>query len=356
MAQPTARSDNPPHSRRTGDELPYCLASSRTAPAQCIPTIDLPCYRVSVPNVRSISHCQSTSFAASPVVWGRGWHYATRAQEIPRIADELETGRATARSRRTLPSRTVPQQAACHTAGLSFQTRAQTHTVHRLPLAASPAAWGSRWHYLTRCQEMMRRADALETGRHTVRSRCALPTRNVSQHDACHATGLVCQTRAQPHTARLLRWLPAPWPGEVDGITQREIRNCCAEPPRWRQVAIRSDPPRTANAQRIPTRCLPCSRVSMPNPHSHSHSPSTSPAYRHVAWGSRWHSPPQEHATLRVADALANVTPSRCQATPMRTITEAEPNQAKEKPCRNQAAPKPRQAEAKPRLTQTIPS
>ena len=223
-------------------------------------------------------------------------------------------------------------------------------------LAASPAAWGSRWHYLTRCQEMMRRADALETGRHTVRSRCALPTRNVSQHDACHATGLVCQTRAQPHTARLLRWLPAPWPGEVDGITQREIRNCCAEPPRWRQVAIRSDPPRTANAQRIPTRCLPCSRVSMPNPHSHSHSPSTSQANRHAAWGSRWHSPPQEHATRRVADALANVTPSRCQATPMRTITDAEPNQAKEKPCRSQATPKPRQAEAKPRLTQTIPS
>ena len=63
-------------------------------------------------------------------------------------------------------------------------------------------------------------------------------------------------------------------------------------------------PPRTAPAQRIPTRCLPYSRVSMPNPHSPSHSPSTSSATRRATWGSRWQSPTQDQATLRIADEL----------------------------------------------------
>ena len=65
-----------------------------------------------------------------------------------------------------------------------------------------------------------------------------------------------------------------------------------------------SIPSRNAPAQRIPTRCLPYGRASIPSAHSHPHCPSTSSAGSPVNWGSRWQSPTQDRATLRIADEL----------------------------------------------------
>ena len=94
--------------------------------------------RFSIPNPRSKSHSSSTSLAASPAAWGSRWHHPTRDQNIRRIADELETGHHTVRSRRAMPPRNVSQPDACHTAGLAFRARTHTHTVHLLPQRAAP--------------------------------------------------------------------------------------------------------------------------------------------------------------------------------------------------------------------------
>ena len=138
MAKPNARSGNPPHSRRAGCELPYGAIPSHAAPAQRIPTSCLSYSMVSIPNPRSNSHCSSTSLAASPEALGSRWHYATRDQEMLRIADELKTRHHTTRSRRTRLPRNESHPATYHTAGSAFQTSAQTYTAHLLPLLPAP--------------------------------------------------------------------------------------------------------------------------------------------------------------------------------------------------------------------------
>ena len=141
MAPPNAILGNSANSRRTGDRPPYCSIPSRTAPAKRIPTRCLPYGRVSFPNWRAHPHCPSTSPTTSLATWGSRWQSPTQDQATLRIADELETSCHTARSRRTLPPRNVYPPAACHTAWLAFQTRAQTHIVHLLLWLPAPRPW-----------------------------------------------------------------------------------------------------------------------------------------------------------------------------------------------------------------------
>ena len=65
-----------------------------------------------------------------------------------------------------------------------------------------------------------------------------------------------------------------------------------------------SIPSRTAPPKRAPTRWLAYGRVSLPSSHSHPHCPSTSSAKGRATWGSRWHNPTHDQATLRIADEL----------------------------------------------------
>ena len=138
MVRSNARSGNSAHSRRAGDSPPYCPIPPRTAPAQRIPTRCLPYSRVSMPNPHSPSHSPSTSSATRRATWGSRWQSPTQDQATRRIAGKLETRRHTARSSRTRAQRNVSQPAACHTAGLAFQTSAQTHTADLLPLLPAP--------------------------------------------------------------------------------------------------------------------------------------------------------------------------------------------------------------------------
>ena len=138
MARPSARSGNSAHSRRAGDGPSYCPIPPQTAPAQGIQTRCLPCSTASIPHLRSNSRCSSTSLTASPTARGSRWHHPAQDQGILRRADELETGRHAARSRRALPPRNVSQPDACHTARLAFQSRVQTHTAYLLPLPPVP--------------------------------------------------------------------------------------------------------------------------------------------------------------------------------------------------------------------------
>ena len=138
MALPNASAGNSAHSRQAGVGAPYFSIPSRTAPAQRAPTRCLPCGTASIPNARSHPHCPSTSSAIGPANWGSRWHRPTQNQATLRNADELETGCDTAPSRCSLTPRNVSQPAASPTAGLTFQTRAQTHTAHLLPLLPVP--------------------------------------------------------------------------------------------------------------------------------------------------------------------------------------------------------------------------
>ena len=149
MAPPSARSRNFAQSRRAGDGPPCSSIPSRTAPAQRIPTRCLSYSKVSIPKPRSNSHCLSTSLAASPAAWGSRWHYPTRDQEIPRIADVLETCRYTARPRRVLPPRDASTSCLSYSRVSIPNPHSHSHC-SSTSLAASPAAWGSRWHHPTR--------------------------------------------------------------------------------------------------------------------------------------------------------------------------------------------------------------
>ena len=135
---PNASAGNSAHSRHAGVGAPYCSIPPRTAPAQRVPTRCLPRGTVSIPNSRSHPHCPSTSSAIGPANWGSRWHRPTQNRATLRKAEELETGSHTAPSRRSLTPRNVSQPAASPTAGLAFQTRAQTHTAHLLPLLPAP--------------------------------------------------------------------------------------------------------------------------------------------------------------------------------------------------------------------------
>ena len=86
-----------------------------------------------------------------------------------------------------------------------------------------------------------------------------------------------------------------------------------------------SIPSRTAPAKRIPTRCLPYGRVSFPNWRSHPHCPYTSPTTSLATWGSRWQSPTQDQATLRIADELQMCchTARARRALPKRNVFQA---------------------------------
>ena len=85
-----------------------------------------------------------------------------------------------------------------------------------------------------------------------------------------------------------------------------------------------SIPSRNAPAQRIPTRCLPYGRASIPSAHSHPHCPSTSSAGSPANWGSRWRSPTQDLATLGIADVLetGRHTPRFRRALPWRNVLQ----------------------------------
>ena len=192
-------------------------------------------------------------------------------------------------------------------------------------LAASPEALGSRWHYATRDQEILRIVDELETCRHTARSRRTLPRAidpnqlpaiQHGQHSkpALKLTLLIYFRFCQPRG--LGKYMVRSNARSGNSAHSRRA----GDSPQACPI-----PPRTAPAQRIPTRCLPYSRASMPNPHSPSHSPSTSSATRRAGWGSRWQSPTQDQATLRIADELQMCchTARARRALPKRNVFQA---------------------------------
>ena len=155
MASPNAGSENSAHSRRAGDGPPYCSIPSRNAPAQRIPTRCLPYGRASIPSAHSHPHCPSTSSAGSPANWGSRWRSPTQDLATLGIADELETGRHTPRFRCALLSGNVPQTNCLpHSRVRIPNPRSNSHS-SSTSLAASPAAWGSRWHHPTRDQQIL---------------------------------------------------------------------------------------------------------------------------------------------------------------------------------------------------------
>ena len=155
MARPNARAGNSPHSRRAGDGPPYCSIPSRTAPPKRAPTRWLAYGRVSLPSSHSHPHCPSTSSAGSPANWGSRWRSPTQDRATLGIADELETGRHTPRFRRALLSGNVPRTSCLsHSRVRIPNPRSNSHS-SSTSLAASPAAWGSRWHHPTRDQQIL---------------------------------------------------------------------------------------------------------------------------------------------------------------------------------------------------------